>query len=153
MSESHVQDGTVVEKAGRDLLSAGRNLWLAGLGAVAQVEEGSRGLFGRLVERGLPMEERGRTVAAKAADRTTKTVQEIGQLVVDQVEFEAQGVVKRVGLMTRDDLKVFAARLETLSEKIDEYAAWSKAASRKAETKIAAKAPSARKPRQSKKTR
>jgi len=153
MSESHVQDGTVVEKAGRDLLSAGRSLWLAGLGAVAQVEEGSRELFGRLVERGRPMEERGRTVAVKAADRTTKTVQEIGQLVVDQVEYEAQGVVKRVGLMTRDDLKVFAARLETLSEKIDEYAAWSTEASRKAETKIAAKAPSARKPRQSKKTR
>jgi hypothetical protein len=52
MSEAQMDINNGIGK----LVNAGRSLWLAGLGAVAGVEEGTRDLFGRLVERGRPVE-------------------------------------------------------------------------------------------------
>jgi poly(hydroxyalkanoate) granule-associated protein len=105
------------------LVNAGRSLWLAGLGAVAGVEEGTRDLFGRLVERGRPVEERQKKMAEAVADRANRTAQGLGQLVQDTVEYESREMLKRLNVMTRDDVKILAARLETLSKKLDEYAA------------------------------
>lgn len=111
------------EKTRRELASAGRNLWLAGLGAVAEVEESGRGLFDRLVERGRPMETKQRQTFEKLGDKTGTTVRELGKLVQDTMEYETRGVLKRFGLLTRDDVKILAARLDTLAKKINELAA------------------------------
>jgi len=111
------------DKAQRELVSAGRNLWLASLGAVAKAEEEGRDLFDRLVERGRPLEERQRHALDKMGDRTNETVREFRKLVQDTMEYETKGVLKRFGMMTKDDVKILAARLETLSHKIDELAA------------------------------
>jgi poly(hydroxyalkanoate) granule-associated protein len=111
------------DKARRELVSAGRNLWLASLGAVAKAEEGGRDLFDRLVERGRPLEERQRHALDTMGDRTQERVRELGKLVQDTVEYETKGVLKRFGMLTKDDVKVLAARLDTLSHKIDELAA------------------------------
>lgn len=104
------------------LLNAGRNLWLAGLGAVAGVEEGSRELFDRLIERGRPVEERQKKVVNEVADRTNRTVAELKKLLQDQVAWESRGVLKKLNLMTVEDVKILSARLDTLSRKLDEYA-------------------------------
>jgi hypothetical protein len=69
------------------LVSAGHSLWLAGLGAVAGMEERAR---------------------------------ELRKLVEDTVEYETKGVLKRLGLPTCDDVKLLAARLDTLAKRIDE---------------------------------
>lgn len=103
------------------VVAAGRTLWLAGLGAMAEVEEEGRGLFDRLVERGRPVEERRRKARESVADRATQTARDFGKLVQDTVEYESRGMLKRLNVMTRDDVKVLSARLATLSKKIDEY--------------------------------
>jgi poly(hydroxyalkanoate) granule-associated protein len=110
------------------LLAAGRSLWLAGLGAMAGVEEEGRELFGRLVERGRPVEERQRKAVEAVADRATRTARDFGKLLQDTMEYESRGMLQRFNVMTRDDVKVLSARLETLSRKIDEYAARRQAA-------------------------
>jgi len=112
-----------IESGFEKLKSAGRNLWLASLGAVAEVEEGGRDLFNHLVERGRPYEEKQREAIEKAGDKTQETVLELSTLVQDTVEFETKGVLKKLGLLTRDDVKVLSARLDTLSRKLDELAA------------------------------
>lgn len=108
------------------LVSAGHSLWLAGLGAVAGMEETGRDLFDRLVERGRPLEkEQGKTLKTtleKVGERTQETVRELGKLVQDTMEYETKGVLKRLGMLTRDDVKALASRLESLSRKIDEIA-------------------------------
>jgi poly(hydroxyalkanoate) granule-associated protein len=104
------------------LLSAGRNLWLAGLGAVAEAGEGSRELFDRLIERGRPVEERQKKVVSQVADRTNRTVAELKKLLQDQVAWESRGMLKKLNLMTVEDVKILSARLDTLSRKLDEYA-------------------------------
>lgn len=118
MSEAQVRTDSGFDK----LVNAGRNLWLAGLGAVAGVEEGSRELFDHLIERGRPLEERQKKVMNQVADRTNRTVQELKKLVQDQVAWESRGVLKKLNMMTVEDVKILSARLDTLSRKLDEYA-------------------------------
>jgi poly(hydroxyalkanoate) granule-associated protein len=112
-----------IEAGLEKLKSAGRSLWLAGLGVVAEVEEGGRDLFDHLVERGRPYEEKQRQAFEKAGDKTQETVRELSTLVQDTVEFETKGVLKKLGLLTREDVKVLSARLDTLSRKLDELGA------------------------------
>ncbi len=138
------------DKARRELVSAGRNLWLASLGAVAKAEEEGRDLFDRLVERGRPLEERQRQALDKVGDRTNETVRDFRKLVQDTMEYETQGVLKRFGMMTRDDVKILAARLETLSHKIDELAARQEPALEQEPELATVSAPKERRPRQRK---
>jgi poly(hydroxyalkanoate) granule-associated protein len=105
------------------VLAAGRNLWLAGVGAVAEVSEGGVEMFDRLVERGRPLEERQKKVVAAVAERAGKISREAGRLVQDTVEFESRGLLKKMNVMTREDVKVLNARISTLTTKIDEVVA------------------------------
>lgn len=104
------------------LLAAGRSLWLAGLGAVAEVEEGTLGLFDRLVAKGRPVEQRQKKAAEAVAEKAKGTAVGLTQLVQDTVEYESREMLKRLNVMTREDVKILSARLETLSRKLDEYA-------------------------------
>lgn len=120
---NQMQTGIAIGGAFDRLLATGRNLWLAGLGVVAGVEESGRELFGQLVEKGRPVEEKQRKRVEQVADHAQRTVRGLGRLVEDTVEYESREVLKKLNVMTREDVKLLAARLETLSGKIDEYAA------------------------------
>lgn len=110
------------------VVAAGRNLWLAGVGAVAEVTEGGLGVFDHLVERGRPVEEKQKQFVETVTGRATRTVREAQRLVEDTVEFESRGVLKRLNVMTREDVKILSARIETLSKKVDEAVARRQAA-------------------------
>src|SRR5436305_208417 len=105
------------------LTGVGRSLWLAGVGAVAEVGEAGRETFDRLVERGRPIEEKQKQMVQKVTDRATQTVREAGKLVQDTVEYESRGMLKRLNVMTRDAVKVLSSRLNSLSKKVDEVVA------------------------------
>lgn len=113
-------------KVGQELLTAGRNLWLAGLGAVAGVVDAdreSRALFDRLVERGRPMEERRRVDVEAWSQRTGETFREFGKLVQDTFEYEGKNLLKRLGIATEDDFKLLADRLDLLAKNVEELVA------------------------------
>lgn len=112
-----------IQQVGRELFKAGKELCLAGLGAAARLDDESQKVFDRLVERGRPVEEKGRKAVETAANRTQAVLREAKTLVLDTVEYESKAALKRLGLMTRDDVKILSARLDTLSRKIDEFAA------------------------------
>ena len=115
--------GIDMGKALDRLTGVGRNLWLAGVGAVAEVTEAGRDTFDRLVERGKPIEKKQMQMVQKVTDRATQTVREAGKLVQDTVEYESRGMLKRLNVMTRDDIKVLSSRLNSLSKKVDEVVA------------------------------
>lgn len=124
MNEAQTQE--TFDRARRELRDAGRNLWLAGLGAVAGIEEGSRDwhqAFDRFVERGRPVDERQRKAFEEIGERTGTTVREMKKLVEDTVQYESKSLLKRLGLMTRDDVKVLTARIDSLATKVDELVA------------------------------
>ncbi|HWM95171.1 MAG TPA: phasin family protein [Thermoanaerobaculia bacterium] len=117
------QTSTTVGILGRELLNAGRNILRAGIGAIAEMDDASIRLFDRLVERGRPLDERQRKTVEAFTDRANGAMREAGKLFQDTVEYESRQVLKKMGILTRDDLKVLSARLEILSRQIDEYAA------------------------------
>lgn len=102
------------------LFTAGRNLFLAGVGAVAEVSEGGMEMFDRLVERGKPFEDKQKQRVEAVVERANQTVRGANQLLQDTVEFESRGVLKRLNVMTREDVKILSARIATLSKKVDE---------------------------------
>lgn len=120
--------GIDMGKALDRLTGVGRNLWLAGVGAVAEVTEAGLDTFDRLVERGKPIEEKQKQMVQKVTDRATQTVREAGKLVQDTVEYESRGMLKRLNVMTREDVKVLSSRLNSLSKKVDEVVARRQAA-------------------------
>jgi poly(hydroxyalkanoate) granule-associated protein len=105
------------------LVATGKSLLLAGVGVVAEAREGSAELFDRLVERGKPLEAKQKQATGAVVERVTKAVRGAGQLVQDTVEFESRGLLKRMNVMTREDVKVLSARITTLSKKVDEVVA------------------------------
>src|SRR5687768_9246703 len=100
------------------LFTAGRSLWLAGLGVVAEVEEGTQSLFGRLIAKGRPVEERQKKAVEAVAEKAKGTALGLTQLVQDTVEYESRQMLKRFNVMTVEDVKILSARLATLSTKI-----------------------------------
>ncbi|HEX3127505.1 MAG TPA: phasin family protein [Thermoanaerobaculia bacterium] len=123
MSEAQTTTPSAFEKARQELLNAGRNLWLASLGAIVEADNASQKLFDRLVERGRPLDERQRKTVDAFTDRANGAMREAGKLVQDTVEYEGKQVLRKMGVMTRDDLRTLSARLDILSRQIDEYAA------------------------------
>ncbi len=100
----------------QELKRAGRNLWLASLGAVQVVEEQSRELFSGLVERGQKLEvpdieERLRSGGEKLRD--------LGLRVEQRFEERMSRALERVGVPSRDDVKVLGDRIEELTRKVE----------------------------------
>lgn len=105
------------------LVATGKSLLLAGVGAMAEVREGGIEMFDRLVERGKPLEAKRKKAAGAVVERTSKVVRGAGKLVQDTVEFESRGLLKRLNVMTHEDIKVLSSRVTTLSKKVDEVVA------------------------------
>ncbi|HBL26706.1 MAG TPA: hypothetical protein DD490_07715 [Acidobacteria bacterium] len=124
---SEAQSHERFDKAVRELRDAGRALWLAGLGAVAEVEEESRVVLDqwidRMAEKGRSVDERQRKALDELGERTGSTVREMKKLFEDTVEYESKTLLKRLGLMTREDVQVLATRIDTLAAKVDELVA------------------------------
>ena len=89
-----VRGNKTLNRAGREIAHAGRNVWLAGLGAVAEVGEGSRKLFGELVKKGRPVAARRRKQVASLAAEAGKKAKDLGQLAQDQAIYEGKRVLK-----------------------------------------------------------
>lgn len=123
MSDAQTTTPSGFGRARQELLNAGRNLWLASIGAIVEADDASQKLFDRLVERGRPFDERQRKTVEAIADRANGAMREAGKLFQDTVEYESKQVLKKIGVLTRDDLRTLSARLDILSRQIDEYAA------------------------------
>jgi poly(hydroxyalkanoate) granule-associated protein len=123
MSEAQTYTPSGFGRARQELVNAGRNLWLAGLGALSGADDAGQKLFDRLVERGRPLDERQRKTVEAFTDRANGAMREAGKLFQETVEYEGKQILKKMGVLTRDDLRTLAARLDILAKQIDEYAA------------------------------
>lgn len=79
--------------------------------------------FDQMVERGRPIEQRQRRTLEELGGRTGSTVLEMKKLFEDTVEYETRNLLKRFGVMTRDDVKTLTARIDTLAVRVDELVA------------------------------
>lgn len=110
-----------------ELTKRGRDVWLAGLGALATVEEEGSKLFGRLVDRGKEFEEERRSeleaAREKAEAQRDDALEQIEEASEETQTLLANTVNKaldRFGVPTRTEVDRLSEKVETLSKQVDE---------------------------------
>ena len=125
MAETKTQKNPF-EDMQKELADRGRDVWLAGLGALATVEEEGSKLFARLVERGKEYED----LSAKQVKELTERVSEQQKKAIERAEettTAAQSAVantvdkalERFGVPTRSEVNDLSKKVELLSKQID----------------------------------
>jgi polyhydroxyalkanoate synthesis regulator phasin len=97
---------------GREMAGFGRDIWLAGLGAVATMDEDGPEIFDRLIERGKQLEaERRKRISA----RREKVAQALEENLYDPLV----SALKRIGVSTHEEIHDLTTRVESLAHKVD----------------------------------
>lgn len=118
-----------------ELADRGRDIWLAGLGALSMVEEEGVKLFNNLVEKGEAWEKESRkqlgvarkkldeargkvgTVVDDAASKGSK-ITELDDMILSTVEDTVEKVLQRLGVPTRAEVKDLAGKVENLAGEV-----------------------------------
>jgi poly(hydroxyalkanoate) granule-associated protein len=110
-----------------ELTRRGRDVWLAGLGALATVEEEGNKLFTRLVERGEQFEEERREEleaatekAREQRDEALAQIEEAGEETQSLLLDTVNTALERFGVPTRNEVDRLSKKVETLSKQVDD---------------------------------
>lgn len=112
-----------------ELSKRGRDVWLAGLGALATVEEKGTKLFNRLVDRGKNFEEERKdefeTAGEKAREQRDEALAQLEEaseetqtLLTDTVN----AALERFGVPSRNEVDRLSEKVETLSQQVENLA-------------------------------
>ena len=107
---------------GEGLATAGRNVWLAGLGLVATVNEEGREVFSNLVSEGRRLETRERRAFRSAVNRASDRLGERFDTLRSKAQEGVQNVMAatlhRFGVPTHGDIAELEARVEQLGAQV-----------------------------------
>ncbi len=124
-------DGAMKKDMSKSVLESSRQIWLAGLGAFSRAQAEGMKVFDALVKQGEAVETRTRqaasdtAVAARdAAQNKAREMQQIAGGTWDKLEkvFEDRvaRALSRLGVHTQSDVERLAARVDVLSEAVNE---------------------------------
>jgi poly(hydroxyalkanoate) granule-associated protein len=123
---SDTPEHTTSSSLPEDLAKRSRDVWLAGLGALATVEEEGSKLFTRLVEQGKEYQEARKEQvedAAKSAEEaseyTLSRLEEAGEETRAFLVDSMQRALGRLQVPTRSEVDDLASQVEELSAKVD----------------------------------
>jgi len=113
-----------------ELTERGREIWLAGLGALSQVEQEGDKVFKTLVDRGRDYETKRRDQFEKAASNlkkqqdsltsdVSKRIDDATKTVEDVVNRTVNSTLGRIGVPTRHEVKGLSDKVGELSRKLD----------------------------------
>ena len=109
-----------------ELTKRGRDVWLAGLGALATVEEEGNKLFTRLVERGEQFEKERRKELKAASEKAREQrdealaqIEEAGEETQSLLLDTVNTALERFGVPTRNEVDRLSKKVETLSQQVD----------------------------------
>lgn len=117
---------TLPRELAKDAADRGRDVWLAGLGALATAEEEGTTLFQTLVRRGEKMEARGKeriesvrtdltTRQRELSDRVTGSVDDVVETTVEPLIT----ALKRFGVPTRTEVQELSANVDALAKRVN----------------------------------
>ena len=111
-----------VRDLGGDVRTAGRNTWLAGLGAVSVATGESRRWFDDLVERGGALEKDKGGKIRKRVDGYSDRAKNLLGTLESGVQGVVTGTLNKAGVPTRDEIRELIDRVETLTSKVETLA-------------------------------
>ncbi len=102
-----------------DLTEAGRDVWLASLGAVALIEKEGRSMFEALVEKGKTFETREKSMVDRVVGDATGQMRTIGKRVESGLQETSRMFLQRFGIPTHAEINALIARVEQLTAKVE----------------------------------
>jgi poly(hydroxyalkanoate) granule-associated protein len=99
-----------------------RNVWLAGVGALALAEEEGSRLFDRLVKLGAAYEVKSRKRIGSMMDNVKELGHDVGAVVgkaVAPVNHAMDSAIQRLGVPTRREISTLSKRVEELTRVVD----------------------------------
>lgn len=110
----------------KELADRSRDIWLAGLGAVATVEEEGSKMFSRLVERGKEYESMSakqiKELTERATEQQKKAIQRAEETTTAAQSAVARAIDQafdRFGVPTRSEVDDLSQKVEKLSKQIE----------------------------------
>lgn len=97
-----------------EVKESAHKIWLAGLGALAAAGEEGEKLFNRLVERGEEWEGKGKVKVEETKSRVESAWGDVERTLDEKIT----GVLHRMGVPTRDEIRALTRRVEELNAKI-----------------------------------
>jgi poly(hydroxyalkanoate) granule-associated protein len=112
-----------------ELTERGREVWLAGLGALATVEEEGTKLFNRLVDRGQEFEEERRAKIEEAtetvreqSDEALAQLEEAGEETQSALASSVSAALERFGVPTQKEVDDLTDKVDHLSTQVETLA-------------------------------
>lgn len=125
-AQKKTKDTPRTETLQNELTKRGRDVWLAGLGALATVEEEGNKLFKRLVDRGEKFEQERRKELKEASkkareqrDEALTQIEEAGEETQSLLLDTVNTALERFGVPTRNEVDRLSKKVETLSKQVD----------------------------------
>lgn len=112
-----------LQEMGREMGRRGRQLYLAGLGAVGAVGELGWTLTNDLVERGRKLEKSERPVITERLREGRKRATRLGREAERRMEERMSATLQRFGVPSRDDVQALIDRIEQLTLKVEKISA------------------------------
>jgi len=104
----------------------GRDVWLAGLGALAAAEDRGTAFYGQLVKQGEELVKRGETVETRGKARWEELKEDVGarqDAVVEKVESTVVDpmaeALRKLGVPTRGEVQKLSTQVESLTERVN----------------------------------
>jgi len=122
--------GTDLSNLPSELTERGREIWLAGLGALSRIEEEGDKVFKTLVDRGRDYESKRRKQIDDAASNikkqqdaltsdVSKRIDDATKTVEDVVNRTVNSTLGRIGVPTRHEVRGLSDKVSELSRKLD----------------------------------
>ncbi|HKJ31381.1 MAG TPA: phasin family protein [Balneolales bacterium] len=105
-----------------EVSSRSRDIWLAGLGAFATIEEEGSKFFNNLVDRGKKREKKSKEQldeVYKKIEESQKDVSSRLEETMDMIEKKFEGVLDRMGVPTRNEVHDLMKKVDKLSDRVD----------------------------------
>ncbi len=102
-----------------DLSEAGRDVWLASLGAVALLEKQGRETFEMLVEKGRSFESRERSAVDRVWQDAAGRMRALGKRMESGLQDTSKMVLQRFGVPSHAEINALITRVEQLTAKVE----------------------------------
>lgn len=108
------------------LTGTAREVWLAGLGALASVEEEGNKVFSKLVDKGTEFEKRGKKQIDELYNDASERYRDVESKVKskfskaeDELDENIQELIHKMGVPTKEEISELTSQVEKLVKKVD----------------------------------
>lgn len=101
------------------LTKTGKDVFMAGLGIVATIEEQGRQTFETLVEKGKKFEASDKTAISKTLQDARGKMMDFGKRIEDGVTGTTEAVLHRFGMPSHGEVQALITRVEQLTAKVE----------------------------------